>query len=289
MKKLTALVLLCLVSWNAWADCVSPPAKRGQVQWYSGALILCDGANWNSFSLTGNQGSCDPGQAGKIVYTGSSDKDLVVCDGSQFKRLKTGSAGAPCSTAAGGKFYFHSGDGDFLFCDGTNWFTLMDKDADCFGPVAPTKAQLCSDGTYYVGTDGTKRFAITKVDGEPVGPLAWASSYHTDAFVDVSGKANSDAILVKDASSPAFGFCRDSEYAGHDDWYIPSLNEFITYIGPGKLRLDLLQTSGKYYWTSYRAVSQNPDYFNMNTVSSAHLLSDTSQALVRCMREYTVP
>ncbi|MCE7886341.1 MAG: hypothetical protein DYH13_02400 [Alphaproteobacteria bacterium PRO2] len=58
---LTALMLFCATA--AFADCTSPAAVAGTLEWFSGTseYKLCDGTNWDVIELSGTSfGACSP-------------------------------------------------------------------------------------------------------------------------------------------------------------------------------------------------------------------------------------
>jgi len=85
------------------------------------------------------------------------------------------------------------------------------------------------------------------------GKLAWASSSYTRTNISGTetgigtGRKNTAVILTTDAAAPAAKACKEYNYGGKTDWFLPSRDEMnILYLG----RNYVGGLSNTYYWSS---------------------------------------
>lgn len=115
------ILLITLSSTVHAADCTSPSAPEGTLQWFSASSVVkfCDGTNWLDTSH-GSLGSCAGTTAGTINWSGTV---MQFCDGTNWISMKNNSANVgTCSQA--GQMSYNPGSNKYTSCDGTNLWDM---------------------------------------------------------------------------------------------------------------------------------------------------------------------
>ena len=138
--------------------------------------------------------------------------------------------------------YFENSVSSNSGIDSTGQMTLCTyDDNDCTTPIAPPPPPppaSCvamalggteADGTIYVGNDGINDLCMTANDN---GLWAWGPTcLITGATSNSDGQANTTVLVGLGANYVAAKICDDLVTLGHDDWYLPSINELgIIYL-----------------------------------------------------------
>ncbi len=155
------------------------------------------------------------------------------------------SVNAQCATPTGvaGQIIFSEEDNVPAYCDGTNWIGTAHVDDPCKN--SPLSAgTTCKDGSIYVGLspDGNLPMYTTTKDAPGGTVYAWnngnASGYTTTGATSrITGESNTAVMVSLDADSVTAGvqphqaaqYCADLVSNGHDDWYLPSEDEFEVF------------------------------------------------------------
>ncbi|PIS10848.1 MAG: hypothetical protein COT73_07215 [Bdellovibrio sp. CG10_big_fil_rev_8_21_14_0_10_47_8] len=121
-----AFILGCLSPVASWADCTSPAASAGAIQWFSGSsdFQFCSGTQWTvmTVSVTGTACTNSAG-TGKLTY---NSPDLQYCNGSFWVNVSGALTGDTCAGVTAGTVTFDSQAGYVKWCDSTNqWRATM--------------------------------------------------------------------------------------------------------------------------------------------------------------------
>ena len=121
-----AAFLLGFAPEAAKAQCTSPTASVGSLEWFSGdsRFKACIGTSWVEVAADSALTACTT--AGQLDYD-STENAPKFCDGSNWQKVACVGGGGctkltTCSTA--GQINYSSGDSSFAWCDGTG--------LDCF-------------------------------------------------------------------------------------------------------------------------------------------------------------
>lgn len=230
-----------------------------------------------------NQGVCaNPARLnGSIIYNADS-KVLQYCDGLESGNgwqamgpyPGAGTGGCSNPTRAEGSLIFNKDYQVMQYCDGDNWVSVG-KWTPPSGPTGcPSIGDTCSDGTIYAGDspDGGDPMYTTAADQSS--SAYWGTySYATGATSTVTGKANSAAVYAHvqagdgssnpdDGATPnAFVLCEELSTSGHDDWYLPALDE-LNVLYTNKTAIGGFNISDSYpagyYWSSSELDDYSP-------------------------------
>lgn len=150
-----------------------------------------------------------------------------------------------------GEMVFNTTHGAFQGCTQMGWQAFhqpvcpagdgcIPASADPCDPVnIPAPGQLCNDGTIYAGLspDGNVPMFTTSADA---GRFPWnngndnyLSMIATGQSSMLTGEANTQALAVIDSDSQSAGtqphaaalHCAELDEHGHEDWYVPAINE----------------------------------------------------------------
>ncbi len=176
----------------------------------------------------------------------------------------------------------------------------------------PNIGDSCDDGTIYAGTspDGTVRMYAAPADA---GLFTWndgSTTWVNTAIVDCNGPSGpmascrtgfDNTSLLEGLSSggspapyDAAQHCADlappdADALGHNDWYLPSLDEMLVLYNnrdEGDLSGTFTMTGwpNSYYWTSSEGSDQNA--LNYQFQNDTHgFLQKSEQQSVRCVRK----
>lgn len=203
------------------------------------------------------------GTEGKVIYSGTYHQ-YEYCNGSTwvpFSTLDPGAGGSGCSNPAGkeGQLIYTTTYHMLNFCDGTNWMPVgatlrVGVPASC-----PNVGNICSDNSIYVGVQpltGKNLF----VHQQEQGYMKFSTENVSTGATDWSnGPANQASIQNNNiiANYPAFKACADLNTAnslGHNDWYLPSMNEeFVVYAAGPLFASGATPLQNSDYWTSVDA------------------------------------
>lgn len=113
--------LIFLATLNIRADCSSPSAVAGQLQWItsSAKIMWCDGTNWKDASVA-TGASCTGTTSGTINYLSG---DLRFCNGTNWVSMKGASAGAAGGLVSGTVKY-NTSSSKLQFSDGSSLYDL---------------------------------------------------------------------------------------------------------------------------------------------------------------------
>lgn len=143
--------------------------------------------------------------------------------------------------------------------------------------------QVCSDGTVYVGVspDGNLPMYTSAADE---GTMRWANSSVTTGFnSNTDGDGNTAGLVLLAGTYDAAQACHDKSDNGHNDWYLPALNELIVlYNNNGAI--GGFNTSNE-YWSSSENSSNNAREVNFADGVTSNHNKGTSGFAVRCVRK----
>jgi len=205
--------------------------------------------------------------------------------------------------------------------DASDSVGARDRGGDSVTPPAqcPNIGDVCADGTVYAGIspDGNVPMYVTRCDAG----LSWngsacvnsralhswnagnASNSYTDTSLvncatedlcDDSGKANTLVLISEDSDAGAAGIqvhsaaqlCADATTAGHDDWYLPSINELIV-INASKAEIGNLDLTGAlFYWSSSEYSARDAWRMNFGNGARYNRAKQNGYA-IRCARKDT--
>ncbi len=238
-----AVILFAALSW-AWMQ-----NSRGGAAW-----VLNEQSKAATTASTSCQNQIDAGlrrlaARGCGSFTSYSETGALL-----------GTAGEPSD---GSCALYHPNGGGVKPCGG-----IVPSSDPC--AASPTAGTLCGDGTIYVdlSPDGNTAMYTTPADA---GQMTWndGSNNFTDLpMVDCwgsgqpscsQGEANTAEIVsvsnggATDAPYVAGLYCDNLVAQGHNDWYLPSIDEmYLLYNNRfvGSLNATLETISAPYYWTS---------------------------------------
>lgn len=309
MKKIIYLTF-CIVVFgfhtvqSAYA-CTSPTGVEGQMIYNIDYKVVqyCDGTNWIAAMDRGSYESGDctnpVREEGAIIYNEAQNVPQVCIGG--WKALgslnaSAGTGGCSNPTRTEGTVIYNETDKIMQYCDGSQYVRLQGPPPvdGCSG--VSTIGSACPDGTIFAGLApiGNVKIYTTTAD---LGSYQWNNGNNTgyvsvgaDAESYENGLANQNTIIATDSDSGVLGkqdhlaaqACADLTSNGHDDWYLPSLDELnVLYIN--RAAVGGFNTDGNYYWSSTE--------HNNNTVRSQrfsdgvqNFSNKNNTFLVRCVR-----
>lgn len=232
-SAVATLILCCLPSGPAAADCKNPAGSEGEII-YNGDYHLpqvCTGTVWVALGV-----------------------------------LNPGAGGSGCLNPAGveGDILYNADVHKPQYCDGDDWIAMIgtvSSGSSCTAPtLCPNVGDICDDGN--AGNNPDPKFAgwLVYANSGNCEPLyvtqsnqstssKWKTSNGTNDIANDStedGKIN-DGQVANSTDFPAFKLCKDLTDGGYDDWYLPARTE-----------LDLLWRNSAaiggfttdYYWSS---------------------------------------
>lgn len=208
-----------------------------------------------------------------------------------------------CTAPAGGEgaTVYNKDEHTLQYCDGTNWVAMIQDvltgSAGCNLPATcPNVGDVCDDGN--PTNDPDPKFAGFMVyNHDTCEPLFvaqttqstgsnWRASgtspddIPTDSFED--GKIN-DAQIADSSTFPAFKICKDLDYGGHTDWYLPARMELeILWLNRAAIGGF---TTGSYWSSSEKTTDSTIAWrkdFNSNGYTSVY--NKINARDVRCVR-----
>jgi len=107
---------------NTWADCTSPAAKAGSLEWFSAGnqYRFCNGTDWLDLSSCTNADTTCSSQR-QLEYDTSSNV-FKYCDGTNWMKLDSGYSVNSCSST--GQLSYDSTSNTFRYCDGSDLLQL---------------------------------------------------------------------------------------------------------------------------------------------------------------------
>lgn len=176
--------------------------------------------------------------------------------------LNPSAGGGSCSSPAmnEGSMFYNEDFGVLQYCNGTDWRALGEaKFAGCSAPSdCSSIGDVCTDGILFAGyiveNSGICRI-IYVTDNNQSGGVAWKTSTGTnDISTDDHYDGNNNHIDRAGTLTdfPAFDLCESNTYHGHNDWYLPSINE-AQLLGNNYAAIDANAASSFLsgsYWTS---------------------------------------
>lgn len=202
MGKLSILITFFVVQVAAslaFADCSSPVATAGNIQWIaaSNEVQYCDGTYWKSASVATQAGTCFAADAGKILYQSS---DLQFCNGANWVSMNGVSLGTSCSAA--GIFTYDSAASLTKWCDGTNWKRVgADQVAIAYaGSVNSVADQTTYNfGSVPIGVASATRYVL-------VGISARSASNFVPTSVTIGGVSATQVVSPYQVGGTTAGF-----------------------------------------------------------------------------------
>ena len=197
------------------------------------------------------------------------------------------------------------------YCKDGSWVSAGKITDPCLG--APTPGQTCADGTIYAGITEADRLmmtlpcdigqswnGVTCVGNEVT--LPWNTG-NSSGYVQTNinnystGQANTSMLTTVDSDSVTGGvqlheaaqYCADLIEYGHDDWYLPAVDE--AYILSAHIDNIGNFSPTQYYWTSSESTG-SPQTAGHTVRMSDAALGDTAKEdnwarFTRCVRKQT--
>lgn len=225
------LLALLLFAQHAFANCASPAAAAGTLQFNSPNMQYCDGTNWVSTAVS-TAGSCST--AGQILASGT---DLQYCDGAILHSM-SGHTISSCTGTAVGTYAYDSGNQVFKYCDGTNW-RLM----------APNRGFLIMSAGAFAGNigglSGANSFCLSdlQANGFITSIYGQLDSSHVRAFLCDTGTCQ----IGKPSTTYALGISGDTVSGG------ATFTTDAAGLGPNNATswagTTTMGTAGHTYWT----------------------------------------
>jgi len=173
--------------------------------------------------------------------------------------------------------------------------------------------QACTDGAIYAGTgysagglnsalryevtpggctdytNNSTAFSPTCAGGTDTVTHAWANGSGTTAYGvstgatdNNNGNSNTSTLAANYTDTDAARYCHYMNYAGHTDWYLPSLDELSTVLSNNSAALGGFALAD--YWPSTEASTTTADSVPFSLGSPTNDKKNTET--VRCVRSY---
>ena len=148
-QALFMCLAVCLLSYNAYAQCTSPAGVSGEIEYDTGSnnYEFCNGSNWVPFISEAGAACTNTAE----LQWSASDNTYIFCDGTTQRIICE-----PCSyTGCGPSPSFSEEDSLAL--------TNLGRDDNIFG--------IWSDGTYLYAAEQEDGFAVYEFDGTSLSEL----------------------------------------------------------------------------------------------------------------------
>lgn len=111
-------ILFVMLSPAAFADCTSPAATAGALQWVTAfsQVRFCNGTSWVALNNTTTATGCSV--TGAVQYVSG---EIMWCNGSVWVKSAPSTDHGACAAAQAGYFYYSGSDTYYWFCNGANW------------------------------------------------------------------------------------------------------------------------------------------------------------------------
>jgi uncharacterized protein (TIGR02145 family) len=259
--------------------------------------------------LTGPSGATGPtGQTGATGPTGSNGKNALI-------RTTPEAAGTNC---ANGGVKIEAGldaDANGQLSDaevnGSQTKFLCNGATGATGAQGPTGPTGSGGFVHYVGeqfgggvvfhvyrdASGTERGLVVSLANQSES-MAWSNpaSFFAGATSNWDGLSNTNAIVAQSVHiNSAAKFCKDYQYEGFNDWYLPSFHELnllwnSLYIVNGKLsNISGATQISSYYWSSTEIVTNGANAWFLSAIGVLTEYNKGNGCPVRAIRAYSVP
>ena len=257
---------------------------NGVVTTYS-AATLASATNTSNFVLTANtcttilavNGTCtvtlEPKAKGNTTYTATlkvnvNNTPLAVISGT------ANNFGCTPGAQGGGGIYSYCGLTD---ADTGASYDLIVQPGGCTGS---TNNPVCAGGTD----------TVSKIAGNGCCTVSQIGPFANYVGSDVYGARNSMTVMKMVTAGmgtfPAVQYCRQMNYGGYTDWYLPSRQEMVSFIYPNKAAIGGFQNN--VYSTSLIGQNNDYGYADMNGGGSGGE-SVVYNRYVRCARRDNIP
>jgi len=259
--------------------------------------------------LTGPVGATGPtGQTGATGPTGSNGKNALI-------RTTPEAAGTNC---ANGGVKIEAGldaDANGQLSDaevnGSQTKFLCNGATGATGAQGPTGPTGSGGFVHYVGeqfgggvvfhvyrdASGTERGLVVSLANQSES-MAWSNpaSFFAGATSNWDGLSNTNAIVAQSGHiNSAAKFCKDYQYEGFNDWYLPSFHELnllwnSLYNVNGKLsNISGATQISSYYWSSTEIVTNGANAWFLSAIGVLTEYNKGNGCPVRAIRAYSVP
>ena len=237
---------------------------------------------------------------GTIIYE-SVNNQMQYCDGENWVPMgPPGDGGGGCADPVGatGDITYNTTYDLMQYCEGDTWIPIGQAADPCDPDFPPTSGTTCRDGSIYVGLSPDGNVPMYTTPADQSNNARWGtSSFTTGATSLITGEENSatvyDDVIAGNGTSNGnpniFRICVELSAHGHDDWYVPAVNEL------GVLRSNrnagalngTFNISGfpdSFYWSSseFADTRARGTDFNTGTISQPAKGADYN---IRCVRK----
>lgn len=216
MKILFIFVAVIFSNPQAFSNCTSPAGVAGQLQWIStdSKMKYCNGTVWRDTTQS-SAGSCSGVSIGTLNY---SSGNLRYCDGANWFTMNNSTTMGTCSAGEVGKYAWDAGQNRMKLCNGTNWYDLTNT--NCLGTPWGTVANGYSNTAYSAtnpnGTCASVSQVRTCSDGAMSGSFSQTTckngcgEFRVDSWGSISPSADSNGNIVNGTcviSGSIYGIC----------------------------------------------------------------------------------